>query len=207
MLTTLKFFSALLFAYALVWNCRRLLAYAAHVFGDSFTYHLRMSPQKLREGLKAQCTPAGGWTGFKAQFSASWHDRCSGLLLKCETDDQLVLQPLLGGRNDHPDLHLTFQEDGDASRCLLTGEFRPRHPLFFKLFFGYWHASLGFVAIGFLCLSSMPWQQRLPLLFILCAMMGAPWLIMTLSRAAIARQLIQAREYLENLLYDLERPA
>ena len=203
MILALKLLACLIIATMLIWNYRSLVNYLSRPY-ENFSYHLNRTPEQLREAFKMHCTPSG-WQSFKAIFKASWRDRCSGFILKNETETGLVLQPLLGGRNSmRPNLILTFQEDHSPDHCHLVGEFRIVSQIFFKLFFGGWHISLGLVMALILLSPNLAGNTRLASLLAPCLMAIAPWLTVVLCRLGAERQNEQVRAYLEDLLYDME---
>ena len=203
MIFALKLLACLIIATALVWNYRSLVNYLLRPY-ENFSYHLQGTPKQLHTAFKAHCM-SSGWQSFKAIFKASWHDRCSGFLLKSETEIELVLQPLLGGRNSmRPNLILTFQEDFSPNHCHLIGEFQIVSQTFFKLFFGGWHITLGMVMVLILLSPNLTGNIRLTSLFVPCLMAIAPWLTVVLCRLGAERQIEQVRAYLEDLLYNLE---
>ena len=203
MILALKLLACLIIATMLIWNYRSLVNYLSRPY-ENFSYHLNRTPEQLREAFKAHCAPSG-WQGFKATFKASWRDRCSGFLLQKATATELVLQPLLGGRNSlRPNLILTFQEDHSPDHCHLIGEFRIVGSTFFKLFFGGWHIILGMVMALILLSPNLTGNTRLTSLFAPCLMALAPWLTVALCRLGSERQIEQVRAYLADLLYDME---
>ena len=198
----LELLISLIVGVLLFWNSRKMKDFVNRP-SRRLTYHLRCSPEALREFLRSHCvTQMTWWQRLKVSFRTSFQ----GFELRETSDHQLLLWPLYGHRNSlRSSILLRLEQDHSPNTTKLESEFRRGLQNYITFSFTLWNGSLWLFATLVLFSPLPTWQEKMLPLGFAMLMAVAPWLILTWCDVLGDTECDQCRQILEDMLYQAEK--